>query len=288
MERSLHRDFNARTICFLTRFAITLPCFQMQNTEPKEQSSGTSLPPIPTKAGTHWREFRIRYIPLLVFGATVFAIWTLWQDLPGGTGIRGIAEGAVSMVSAPQDGFMENVVVPPHGWTEAGEPLATIRPFDPGAQMDLFQSQMQMARLALEPSLADRSALDYEQLRVDLLRLKQELAMAQANLDRAEKVLPRHEALVKEQLLSKDLYDLTVRDRDYYAAEVREKSKAIAALEARMEELQYMTGSSQPDSDTNGVIPRLQNQIAAVQTNLAPHHTHRPHQRRSELLSPGS
>jgi multidrug resistance efflux pump len=233
---------------------------------------------IPTPNGTRWREFRIRYIPVAIFSLTLVAIWQLWSLLPPTSGVRGIGDGAVSTVTSPQDGFMEQVVVPPYGWVEAGQPIVTIMPFDPGARLDIFQSQVQISRLALEPSITDRNALNYEQLRVESLRLKQELAMAQANLRYAEKVLPRHEALLKERLISEDVYDLTLRDRDFYQAEVREKGQAIEEIDARLEDL---SGMSLPkgtggNSVTEVIIPMLEAQMEAVLTNWNPVTLHAP------------
>jgi multidrug resistance efflux pump len=236
------------------------------------QPAGTSLPVIPTPAGTRWREFRVRYVPLLAFAITVVLIWRLWSTLPPSMGVRGIGEGAVSLITSPQDGFIQEISVAPHGWAEAGQPVATLSPFDPRSRMDVFQSQLQLSRLALEPSMADRNAIDYQQLRVDSLRLKQELAMAQANLERAEKALPRHETLLKERLISQDIYDLTLRDRDYYQAEVREKSKAIEDIDARLGELSsistHLTNGVNPAVER--ILPRLEEQIASIQTNWNP------------------
>ena len=237
-----------------------------------KNSPGKQLPLIPTPAETRWREFRVRYFPIVVFAATLFAIWRLWGVIPPATGLRGIGEGAVSLLTSPHDGFLERLQVQPHSWVEAGQPLLTVTPFNPEFQLDILQSQLQMSRLAMEPSLADRNVIDYEQLRIDSLRLKQELAMAQVNLDRAEKVLPRHEALLKEQLLSRDIYDQTLRDRDYYQAEVREKTTAIKEIDERLEQLLNMVQSAgqQTNRTTEEVLPGLRDQMTTVRTNWAP------------------
>ena len=243
----------------------------MQNTgQEQSQTQGKSPPPIPTKAGTHWREFRIRYFPVIVFAATLVGIWFLWRELPGGAGIRGIGEGRMSVLSSPYDGFLQELNVPHHGWAEAGEAVVTIRPFDPASQMDTFQSQLQIARLALEPSVADRNVLDYEQIRIDALQLRQELEMAKANLARAEKVLPRHEELLKANLISRDIYDLTLRDRDFYAAEVREKRRALQEIEQRLEQLRYLTEPGGTNGGPANLLPNLREQMALIETNLAP------------------
>jgi multidrug resistance efflux pump len=246
----------------------------MQNDlkEAREPAHAQNLPPIPTPVGTRWREVRIRYLPIMVFAVTAIAIWLMWQNLPSASGIRGIGEGAVSMLASPADGFMQQVTVDPHGRIEAGQPLLTILPFDPRSQMDMFQAQVQISRLAMEPTLVDRNALDFEQLRVDALQLKSSLAMARANLDRAEKVLPRHEALLKERLISRDVYDLSVRDRDFYRAEVEETSKALQEIDQRLEQLRSVSeaGMTDTNSAATRLLPRLEEQMATMHTNWNP------------------
>lgn len=231
--------------------------------------SSPALPPIPTPPSTRMRELRVKYVPALVFATVLVAIWRLWGVLPPTTGIRGIGDGEVSWVTAPHDGFIEQMNVQAYQRVEAGDALLTLAPFDPRSNLDLLQSRLQLARLALEPSLADRTAIDFEQLRVDALRLKQDLAMAQANLDRAQKVLPRHEELLKEKLISRDIYDLSVRDRDFYQAEIQEKSKALAEINQRLESLQAMTEPT-ADSATAGALAALREQIAGAGTNWNP------------------
>ena len=96
--------------------------------------------------------------------------------------------------------------------------------------------------------------------------------MAKANLDLAIKMLPRHEALLKERLISQDVYDATVRDRDLYRAEVEEKSKAIQEIDQRLEILRTMTDPSTETNETlaTKIIPDLETQLLDVQTNWNP------------------
>lgn len=231
--------------------------------------AASTVSKIRTPIAVRWREFRVRFVPILMFALTALAVGIIWRVIPSGAMVRGIGDGPTIQLSAPQDGFIEMLQVQPFEWVEAGELLVRIRPFDPQAELDVLQIELQLLRLAAEPSLADRNALDYERLRVDALRLRQELAMAQANLDRAAKALPRHEALLEEKLISRDIYDLTVRDRDYYQAEVEEKGKALAEIEQRLQDLQAL---AQPDGTeldfaTEEFISRLERQLELSRTN---------------------
>ena len=213
---------------------------EKESVTPHTPSATRELPVVPTPGGTYWREFRVRFLPMLVFAATIFLIFQVWKTVPSASGLRGVGEGVVSTIASPLDGFIK-FVVQPREWIDAGQPAVTITPYDPDSRLDMLQSQLQLSRLALEPSAADRNALNYEQLRVDSLRLRQELGMAKANLSRAERTLPRHEALVKEKLLSQDVYDLTVRDRDFYKAEVEETTKALTEIDQRLEQLRALS-----------------------------------------------
>ena len=239
----------------------------------KKQGSRSATNPrrIAVPASIRIRQFRLKVLPVLVFSAGLVVAWILWQNLPA-NGIRGIGDGAVSIIASPQDGFLQSEAVAPYGHILAGQPIISITPFDPAGRMDLFQSRLQIARLGMEPSLPERTVIDYEQLRVGSLRLKQELAMAKANLELATKLLPRHEALLKERLISQDVHDATLRDRDLYRAEVEEKSKAIQEIDERLEVLRTMTdpASAANESPATRIIPELENQLLTVQTNWNP------------------
>ena len=245
----------------------------MQN-ELKEapQSSLTeSLPRIPTPPGTRWREIRFKYVPLLVFLGTAVLIWQFWANLPPSTGVRGIGEGAVSLLASPADGYMQDVAVGNRGRIEAGNAIVTIVPFDPRARMDLFQAQLQISRLTMEPSLVDRNAVNYEQLRFDALRLKSQLEMARQNLQYAETMLPRHEALLKERLISQDIYDTTLKNRNFYRAEVQETGKALKQIEERIEQLRPIAESAVGGTNLmQTMLPQLEHQMSAVETNWNP------------------
>jgi len=238
----------------------------MKKNDPKD------LPPIPTPISAVWREFRIRIGPVLVFLIVVSAVGYLWNTMPGKGSLRGVGEGVRSFVTSPRVGLLQHVAVESYQWVEAGDPLLTILPVDPDAQLDLLQSELQLTRLRLEPSMADQNALNFEQVRVDALRLKQELAMAKVNFEHAESALKRNEALIKEQLVSRDIYELSLRDRDFYKAELKEKSASLQEIEARLSQLRAVGEPQSPGTNesTMSLIERLEKRIAGVETNWNP------------------
>jgi multidrug resistance efflux pump len=198
-----------------------------------------------------WREFRSRYLPAIVLVITGLAIFFLWRQVDGAV-LAGVGEGVRFFVTSPQSGWITTLMVRPYQTVRKGEPLAIIQPLDVRAQLDLLRSELEIARLRSQPSIPEQNAMNYEQVRVDWLRQRSELALARVNLERAEKELRRSEPLYREKLISADIYDLAVRDRDLYLAEVEEKSNAVVEIELRLQTLRPL-GDPQL-ANTNGNV----------------------------------
>lgn len=205
---------------------------------------------IPMSPRVLWTTIRRQFAPLVMFLVVVSLIVHQWGKVSGG-GITGLAEGIRSVVVAPQSAILKCVNVRSYQWVEAGQPIAVLQPIDPKIKLDLAQSELQAARLLAEPSLADQNALDYERLRVEELRLAEELALAKVNLQQAEAALRRNGLLRSDKLVSEDMYDLTLRDRDYYAAQVELKRSALDQVTERVVALKRLgepglSGTNQP------------------------------------------
>lgn len=179
----------------------------------------------------------MRVLP--VFLTVVVGAVAAWLWMRGGQSrdFAGVAEGIRSAVASPQAGSLEQLLVQPFQIVQAGDPVALIIPSDPRVALDLLQTELQLARLSLEPTTPEQNALDYERLRFDLLRTKTELATAKVELIRTENQVRRQTPLFQEKLVSEDLYDLAVKTRDSFLAQVHEKSNAVVQMEQRLEEL---------------------------------------------------
>jgi|SRR5688572_22884695 len=236
----------------------------MNNPEP--------LPPIRTPFSVVWREFRIRVVPFIIFTVVIFAAWRMWKSIPMGNAVRGVGEGLRSVVTSPRIGVLHRLQVQPFQWVEAGDPLVTIFPMDPDAQLDLLQSELQLARLRLEPSMADQNALNYEQVRVDALDLRQQLSDAEVNLVQAESLLARNEKLIKDRLITQDLYELSLRDRNLYQAQVKQITNSLQQIESRLNDLRALGEPQSPGTNqfTRSMIASLETRLLSVETNWNP------------------
>lgn len=231
-----------------------------------------SLTPIPTPRWVAWREFRIRVIPGLVFLAALGVTVALWMNQSEGGGIPGIAEGGRAILTAGQPGRLVQLLVQPYEIVEAGQPLAVFEPLDTRIQMGLLQAEMDLARIRLQPTLAEGNALDYERLRADLLGTKAQMAVAEVRLVRSESEVRRNEPLVREKLVSEDVFELVRKTRDMDRAEVGALSNSVVEIEQRFRSLQSLgePQSAQAGDPGTAAIARLEALLDGVAARLAP------------------
>jgi multidrug resistance efflux pump len=230
------------------------------------------LPPIPSTPGVLWGQFRHRVIPTTVFlGLFVLAVM-LWSRVNNTPSFAGIAEGVRSSVTTPQPCLVLEVKVRPYQLVNKGDIIAVVNPIDPRMPLELLQAELQVARMRHEPSPAERNAMDYQRVRVELLRLKSELAVARVNLKRAENELQRNRLLFRDKLLSEDMYDLSVQTREALQAEVTQKDTSARDLEQRLEDLRGLgdPGSATANLDLDRLLTRLEKAHALATTNWGP------------------
>ena len=227
--------------------------------------------PIQTSPAVRWRLLRERVVPLIVFSATVATVAMLWRSNASRGRAVGIAEGTRSLVTSPQAGILEEVIVQSYEFVEAGQPLAVVRPQDPRSRVDLVQMELEMALAQLQPSLPEENALDYERVRLELLRTQAELAMARVNLIRADNEERRSRPLYLERLVSEDAYDLSLQTRNLYLAEVAAKSNAVVEIQYRLDSLRSLgePEGERASQDAEVLRTHLEALRAQANTNLA-------------------
>jgi len=231
-----------------------------------------SLPPIKVSSAVRWREFRHRFLPLIVVLAAIGVIGLIWMNRGPRATMTGIGEGVQSIVAAPQTVRVQEWLVEPYTTVAAGTPLVVVIPADSRTDFDLLRSQFEMARLRSQPSLAQDNAMNFERIRVELLKTKAELAIARVKLEQADRDVARNAPLYRDKLVSADIYELSVNTRDALKAEVVEKGKAAAEIEHRLEQLRSI---GEPDElrDTAAgrkSLVQLEQAQAGVAKNLEP------------------
>ncbi|MCL4179238.1 MAG: DUF3616 domain-containing protein [Verrucomicrobia bacterium] len=228
------------------------------------------LPPIPISRHVRWTGFRTRFLPLVVFVAALTVAGLIWNDAASHRNAVGIAEGSRSLVSTASSGVLEQLMVEPYQVVRAGDSLALVRPTDSRAQLDVLQMELNVALAELRPSLAEDHALDYERIRLELLRTQTDLAVARVNLRRADNEERRSRPLYEERLVAEDAYDLMLQTRDMYQEEVNAHSNAVAEIEHRLDALRHLVEPDTISDKAEALRERLLALRADAAENLAP------------------
>ncbi len=203
------------------------------------------LPPIPTPPGQHWREFRIKVLPFLMFGCVVAGAACIWRYLIMPTNLVGQVESITASVTTTAPGLLSELRVDRFSEVTNGQPIAVVLPFDP----ELTKASL----AAIEASLqANKARIDFNglqsidaatKLRLELLAQQTLLNIAQVNLNEAEIVLVRSSQMFKDKIIPEAQYDIARAKRDSLKSEVTDRTKLVAQWEADMQRLAPIQGN---------------------------------------------
>jgi multidrug resistance efflux pump len=92
------------------------------------------------------------------------------------------------------------------------------------------------------------------------------------NLERSEKEVARYTPLFNEKLISEDIYELSLRTRDAFKAEVDAKDAAAKEIEHRLTQLSNLgvPENASTNSAANPLLAHLEALKASALTNLEP------------------
>ena len=128
------------------------------------------LPPIPTPVSQHWREFRIRVLPFIVFAVLIAGIVVLWRGFVQPSGIVGFAETNAVNVVATQDGLLSILSVKRFQIVTKGQEIGLIINTDP----ELLKAQITSAQADLKV-LAERNDVDIQRADQSYQQFRQQL-----------------------------------------------------------------------------------------------------------------
>ncbi len=239
-----------------------------------------ALPSIPTPPALRWREFRVRFLPILVFVAALSGVTYIWKFNVSAPILVGAVEGRSAQIASPYAGKIVRLMVDRFQMVKQGTPVAIITANDPRVTLSVIQSELDILRTRFGSDQTEqRLATDYERLRLDWMQQKVDLATATANLQGAKAELRRQEALHNQKLVSDDIYEAALTLAHALEAEITERSNLIRDTEQGLKSLQAMerhpTTSPLPDSLAKAVQQeedKLQAAVASMEpvTLVAP------------------
>jgi multidrug resistance efflux pump len=174
-----------------------------------------SLPVIPTPASQRWREFRIRYVPPLVFLCVGLVIALIWHSEIVPPLLVGQVQPVRAEVISPDDGVVTNLYVSEFQQVRAGDVVAEVISTDTkriAAELQLLNSQMSVSQLQFGAmSDRERLVLAYSTLKMRYLREQIELETAKAELEPAETDFKLAQSLLEQQVIAQPELDFYAR-----------------------------------------------------------------------------
>lgn len=223
------------------------------------------LPPIPVPRGHRWREFKIKQVPILIFCVALVSVAFIWKQHVAAPGFVGEVETVRANVISTLPGLLAELNVDRFDKVSKGQIIGKVYPADPELlKASLAAIEIELRTLQTRVTLDnERNKLNYEQLRLDWLLQRTELATAKVNLQFAEAEFHRQETLRNEKIVSESEFELAKNLRDARQEEVGERSRVVLEMEKRLKDL----GSVQEGRDTkeNG---SLKEAIAAQEAQL--------------------
>lgn len=224
-----------------------------------------------------WGRHRHRVIQAVVFAGLCAGVAWFWGDSVEPAGFAGQVEAVETRVSSRDDGLLTNLWVTVLQEVKAGDLMAEVITTDPRTinnRLEVMRDRMRLTQLEMDPILnRQRGALSYEQLAVDCAKEKVALAVSRVNLDRARGQFQRDEQLYKENILARELFDVSLSTVRALEREVAERALLVERTEKALQRLAFMADAFLPGGENDPLKQALameEDKIRIFEAKAAP------------------
>lgn len=198
--------------------------------------------PIAIPPQQRWREVRQRVMPAVVFAAALMGVALLWKDHTASSLMVGQAEPVLSNVSSYKPGVVTELKVNRFQRVKQGDEICRVMVTEPRvltSSLAVIQAEIESLRANMKPvAVQQHNAMDYDQLRLDWMRERTQLAAARVNLELAGTEFHRTEELFRDKIVAERVYDQAKAARDRLNNEVDNLSKLVDEGERNLQLLQ--------------------------------------------------
>jgi HlyD family secretion protein len=207
--------------------------------------------PIPIPAERRWQDLRHRWLPVAVFAAAFFGVALLWKEHTGSRVVVGQAEPVLSNVSCYKPGVVAELNVNRFQRVKKGDPIARVMVTEPRileSSLEVIQAEIESLRANMRPvAVQQHNAMDYDQLQLDWMKERTQLATARVNLELAGTDFHRTEELFTDKIVSQRVFDQAKAARDRLQSEVDNLARLVEEGEKNLQMLQ-LTNSKELSS----------------------------------------
>ncbi len=203
--------------------------------------------PIPIPLRQRWRNFRTRFMPVVVFSIAALATALLWEEKSSAPMLMGEVYAPQGPVAAPASGVVEGLALQIYQDVRAGDVIGTIRKIptpQAEAALEALRAEIRMiGRGAGDPALDQRrNLLSWQGLRRDWMLARAELASLRVRMRQAEADSMRYQRLVGHGAESQAIYEQAKALFDSLFAEEAEVRQLV-------DDMGKAVGDSRPDVD---------------------------------------
>ncbi len=231
--------------------------------------------PIPIPLARRWREFRIRVLPVLVFLCVAGAVAMLWKTHVAPAQMTGLVIAEMYELRSPRDGVVYEMNKARFDLVGENETVLTLYPANSEriqAELNVILAEVQLIRAGLEPVTGQqRAQLTYEDMRLDMMNARIQLAADRLERDRLRRERERNEQLYDRHLLTSAEYDQILTNLEIYDIKVREGEEILADLEERLRRIAALwDDDSTYESALQAAITVKEKELNVLETDLMP------------------
>ena len=194
---------------------------------------------IPSPPGQKWREFRIRFLPLIVFACTVAGITYLWREHVMPPNLVGQVEAVRADVRTRDAGLLTNLYVRRFQAVHAGDLIGAVLITDTrrvNAELQLLDSQVSISKIEMNTIVdRERLALAFQDLRNEFMREQTQLETARAQLPRAQFDVMLSSNLLREKVVSEFDFHRYQGNYDSLRAQIQQLTNNLAQIQEKLE-----------------------------------------------------
>jgi multidrug resistance efflux pump len=187
----------------------------------------------------------------------------------------GRIEAIQTDIKSPKPGTLTQLRVSRFQMVSAGAPVVQVITTDPKvltSSLAVIQAEVQLLRVGMTPlENTQRNAINYEQLQLDWMRQRVQLATSRVNLQLAETEFQRLDKLFQDRLVSASEHDAARAHANALTTEVMEMEKLVASLEMAIERLRVTAEAVQdPTNQLQAALAVQRAKLELTEAQLTP------------------
>jgi multidrug resistance efflux pump len=224
--------------------------------------------PIRTPWTEHWKDTRQRVFPAVVFCTAIGLIAMLWKDHVAVPSMVGQAEPVLTQISCYKPGVVAEFTVARFQRVKKDDLVGKVMITDPkilASSLAVIQSEIEVLQVGLRPiARQQNTAMNYDQLRLDWMKQRAQLATARVNLQLAEAEYQRMSELFKDKIVSQRVYEQAKAARERLQNEVNDLEKIVAEGEENFKTLQVTNSMELAKVSNNPLVAAIAVQEAKL------------------------